>query len=172
VSIKKVGLTLLILVAVLFIILNAIVASDYYKVKYTDKIDFPFVEDKEVIGRWEKVGFIHPKLEFDPQNPKMGNQEKGYIEFYEGGQLDRKRLDESKLQKLISNIIILDDLWKWNVLWTKGLVVDTFFRSASRYTIKEKDGAIYLFLQHKEGNYSIYGQKDENVFLIVYKKVD
>jgi len=45
--------------------------------------------------------------------------------------------------------------------WTKGVVMHSGDRTASRYAIKEINGARYMFFEWKSGDYTIRGNKPE-----------
>ena len=52
--------------------------------------------------------------------------------------------------------------------WTKGLICHSGNRTASRYILKEMDGAAYMFFEWKSGDYTIRRMKPK---YYVLKKV-
>ena len=103
-----------------------------------DKIDRPFVDDPQVLGKWESVDFVRTIEQFDPKTPQTKPQDlflKGLI-FSKGGRAN----------------------WPWRG-WTKGFLMHDGDMTAMAYVIQEINGANYLFLEWKSGDYSIRHQK-------------
>jgi len=103
-----------------------------------DKIDYPFVNDPEVIGGWKSVDFVEDIDAFDPTKKSwQGNLFLNHLIFEEGG-------------KIAGNLLT----------WTKGLVFyNNDFVTASKYQIKEIDGSEYIFYEWKSGDYSVRHSK-------------
>jgi bla regulator protein BlaR1 len=96
-----------------------------------DKIDYPFVNDPEVIGKWESVDFVKYINEFQPDIKYWkGDLYLKSLNFKENGKLDNK-----------------------NITWTKDLVLDVNNKTASNYIIKNIDGSKYMFFEWKNGDY-------------------
>jgi len=103
-----------------------------------DKIDYPFVNDPEVIGGWKSVDFIEDIDDFDPTK-----------KTWQGGLFLNHLIFEP-------NGIIAGGL----LTWTKGLVFyDNDFVTASKYQIKKIDGSEYMFYEWKSGDYSVRHSK-------------
>ncbi len=121
-----------------YYVLKKVEGRLYVESRTVDKIDYPFVDDPEVIGTWRSVDFVDTMEQFSP---------------------DRKhwRADELFLKELIFEPggKTAND---WTT-WTKGLVLDSNSKTASRYIIKEMDGSIYMFFEWKSGDYTIRGMK-------------
>jgi len=106
--------------------------------RIVDKIDYPFVNDPEAIGKWESVDFVKAAEDFKPGKPQTPSGKlflKGLV-FYEGGRASFA--------------------WKG---WTKGLVMHEGDKTASRYVIKDIDGTKFMFFEWKSGDYTIRHQK-------------
>lgn len=102
-----------------------------------DKIDYPFVDDPQVIGKWESVDFVRTVEQFNPNKRAwQGDLFLRGLVFKDGGQAS----------------------WPWHG-WTKGLLTHDGDRTASRYIIKDIGGTSYLFLEWKSGDYTIRHQK-------------
>ncbi len=97
-----------------------------------DKIDYPFVNDPEVLGAWEAVDFVANMEDFKPGT--------------------RHVTDELFLKELY---FLADGKTNWALKWTKGLVLSAGSRTASKYIIKEIAGATYMFFEWKSGDYTI-----------------
>jgi hypothetical protein len=102
-----------------------------------DNIDLPFVNDPQVLGEWRSVDFVKDISQFKPARPAW--QGKLYLKgltFLENGKTPQA--------------------W-WT--WTKGVLIHSGDQTASRYEIREIDGATYLFLEWKSGDVTIAGMK-------------
>lgn len=96
-----------------------------------DKTDYPFVNDAAVIGGWKSVDSVRNIGDFDPAEKNWkGDLFLNHLVFEAGG-------------RIAGNFMT----------WTKGLVLSG--DTASKYIIKEMDGAKYLFFEWKSGDYTI-----------------
>lgn len=100
-----------------------------------DKIDYPFVNDAEVVGVWKCIDFVQNIEQFNPEF-RSWNFGLFYnnIVFTEGGQV-----------------------LPWGI-WTKGYLINAGERTASKYIIKEIGGIKYLFIEWKSGDYTFRNQ--------------
>lgn len=104
--------------------------------RYVDKIDYPFVNDPRVIGRWESVDFLNDPSKFDPAvKSRNGDLFLKEITFFPNGKTKE---------------------W-WT--WTNGLLLHDGDKTASRYEIKQIRGHNYMFIEWKSGDYTIRHQK-------------
>jgi len=110
-----------------------------------DKIDYPFVIDKNALGLWIAVDFINIK---DKRNytPK-----KCAKEFY------LKSLTLNANGEFIGEYVD-GKLFKGN--WTKEKLINNVYVTASNYEIKEINGEKYMILDWKSGDYSYQGFVD------------
>ncbi len=99
--------------------------------RIVDKIDYPFVNDPQLIGTWESVDFVGEMEEFkaDQKRWKGDLYLKGLI-FKPNGKTFKP--------------------W-WT--WTKGLVFHSGDKTAAKYTIKDVEGSTYMFYEWKSGDY-------------------
>lgn len=106
--------------------------------RIVDKIDYPFVTDPQIIGRWKSVDFVDTPEDFLPNQ----NKSQGELFFKElNAQPKGEVAGASELQ------------------WTKGLIINTRNKTASKYLIKRINGTAYLFFEWKSGDYTIRHQK-------------
>ena len=97
----------------------------------TDKIDYPFINDPEVIGKWESVDFVENMDNFNAdQKSWEGDLYLSNLTFDENGKIENK-----------------------NITWTKDLVLNANDKTAAKYTIKEINGSKYMFFEWKNGDY-------------------
>ena len=118
-----------------------------------DNIDMPFVDDKQVIGKWKTFDFIATKEEFSSQSsaePPIFFKE---IEFFEGGSCTSVYGDE---------IICGDDIQ----VWTKGFLLRKWNSCACAYEIRTVDGTDYLIIEWKSGDYR-WGGFDTDYYVFV-----
>ena len=95
-----------------------------------DKVDYPFVNDPEVIGGWKRVDFVRDIDDFNPSKKiSRGELSLNHLIFEEGGNIPPSKLT-----------------------WTKGLVLSD--EAASKYIIREIDGSSYMFFEWKSGDYT------------------
>ena len=123
-----------------------------------DKIDYPFINDSQVIGTWKSVDFVGEIKQF-----KVDEQQwKG-----RGGELF---LNEMIFEKNGSLTCKNDKVPRgYSRTWTKGLVIsDNYTKTASKYTLKKIDGSTYMFYEWKSGDYTFRYMKP---FYYVLKKV-
>jgi hypothetical protein len=108
-----------------------------------DRIDLPFVNDPQVIGRWKTVDLVSAIDEFDPEQPRTTGELylKG-LTFLENGKTT--------------------EAW-WT--WTKGVLIHRGDQTASNYEIREIKGRPYLFLEWKSGDFTISGRKPPHYVL-------
>ncbi|NRT29062.1 hypothetical protein B0I68_002667 [Clostridium beijerinckii] len=96
-----------------------------------DKVDYPFINDSEVIGKWDSVDFVQDINNFNPEKKSWnGDLYLNNLIFDENGKIENK-----------------------NITWTKDLVLNTSDKTASKYIIKEINGSKYMFFEWKNGDY-------------------
>ncbi len=147
------------ILALIFIIAGGVLGVNALQRMRTDKIDYPFVNDPEVIGKWESVDFVHSKDEFVPG--KRHVQEELYLKeaaFVKDGKL-LASLSEG------NGVLAETD----GIDWTKGYIINRNDIAANGYEIRRIDGSNYLFMQWKTGDYIYHGM---NPYYYVLKQVD
>jgi len=117
--------------------------------RIVDKIDYPFVNDSQVIGTWKSVDFVREMEQFKAGEKQWGGR---------GGDLYLKELI------FLPNGKTFKPWWTW----TKGLVFHSGSKTASKYTLKDIEGSTYMFFEWKSGDYTIRYMKP---FYYVLKKV-
>jgi hypothetical protein len=96
-----------------------------------DKIDYPFVNDPEAVGKWQSVDFVQKIENFKPDVRSWPS------DLY------------------LKELIILEngstgDIWTW----TKGLIINRIGKTSAKYQIKETEGSTYMFLEWKSYDYA------------------
>jgi hypothetical protein len=114
--------------------------------RIVDKIDYPFVNDPQVIGTWKSVDFVREMEHFEADKKQWK------------GDLYLKELI------FMPNGKTFKPWWTW----TKGLVFHSGSKTASKYHIKEIDGSTYMFFEWKSGDYTIRYMKP---FYYVLKRI-
>jgi beta-lactamase regulating signal transducer with metallopeptidase domain len=105
--------------------------------RIVDKIDYPFVNDPQVIGTWKSVDFVGEMEDFKASEKKWkGDLYLKELIFLPNGKTSRP----------------------WQT-WTKGLVFHSGDKTASKYTIKNIEGSTYMFFEWKSGDYIIRYRK-------------
>lgn len=116
-----------------------------------DKIDYPFQNDEQLIGKWESVDFIDQIGNFNPEHKNwQGDLYLKSITVLENGQMAQP----------VTDGITTDEKTpvSW-FTWTKGYIIHHGDITASKYTIEEINGTQYLFMEWKSGDYSLRGKQ-------------
>lgn len=119
-----------------------------------DKVDYPFVDDPQLTGKWECVDCVKTIDEFNP-NTRIASEDLPLSQF--------DIAENGKMSVLLSDRNVYE-----GSTWTKGLMLDKKHKTASKYEIQELKGDSYLFCELKNGNY-IYG--GEKPMYYVLKKI-
>lgn len=100
--------------------------------RISDKVFLPFVNDPAVIGTWNCVDVVDEVDQFKPGQ----KQWQGAL--------------------FLKDLVFQPDgrLGQLGQAWTKGTVVDVNDKTASAYTLKDIDGATYMFYEWKGGDYT------------------
>lgn len=121
-----------------------------------DDIDKPFVNDERILGKWVAHSFLGNKSEFPVPQEQMEDLYFKSIEFFPGGSCTSVYEDE---------VFEGDD----KQVWTKSYVLRKWNWSACEYEIRELDGAEYMIIEWKSGDYR-YGGFDTNYYVFVREK--
>ncbi|MHB0945986.1 MAG: ankyrin repeat domain-containing protein [Sedimentisphaerales bacterium] len=106
--------------------------------RIVDKIDYPFDDDTQVVGRWVSVDFVRDINSFQAGSQQWsGELHLKELEMLPGGKMGRV----------------------WAGVWTKGLIIDPESKTASKYIIKHIGDSDYMFFEWKSGDYFIRGRK-------------
>lgn len=116
-----------------------------------DNIDMPFVDDKNIIGKWKAVNFVERKEDFLPDMPMNIKPYFKKITFSENGECISVYGDE-----IISGSNMQE--------WTKGYVLRKWNSTACAYKITEIGGKEYLFIEWKSGDYR-WGDFDTDYYV-------
>ena len=121
-----------------------------------DNIDYPFINDTSVLGKWKSVAYLAHKEEFVPEGSDENVPENLYykeIEFFENGHVNSVYGEE-----LISG----DNMQ----VWTKGYVLRKFNSTACAYEIRKVHGREYLIIEWKSGDYR-WGGRETDYYVFV-----
>lgn len=110
----------------------------------TDDINLPFKDDPPVIGRWQSVAFVRSPIEFVPE--AKPTSEKLFLK-------ERVFLPQGKTPNP-------------SLTWTKGVLINSIDKTASKYEFKRLDGLEFMFLEWKSGDYIFRNRKPEYYVLI------
>jgi bla regulator protein blaR1 len=121
-----------------------------------DKTDYPFVNDPEVIGKWEAVDFVKNQQDFTLKGKSWD------------GELFLKSLVFIKEGKMLC-AVETEILAPSSFSWSKDMILNKEDKTLSKYEIKKIDGASYLFFEWKNGDYIFHNMKPS---YYVLKKVD
>lgn len=119
-----------------------------------DDIDMPFIDDREVLGRWKAVSFCRSKEDFDPA--KREDDDRLYfksIEFLENG---------ACISVYADDVIQGTDMQ----VWTKGYVLRKYNENACGYEIRHEADGVYLLMEWKSGDYR-WGGFDTDYYAFV-----
>ena len=113
------------------------------QIRIRDNTNFPFINDKSVIGFWESVDFVRSNEIFTPQKSPAPIS------------LWIKKLIFEPEGKLIIEYKNGD---MRNLEWTKGVVLDKANETACAYHLQTFEEGDYLIMEFKSGDYSFGGQ--------------
>lgn len=126
-----------------------------------DYIDYPFVDDQDVIGKWEAVDFVKEIEDFTVGETNW--QGDLYLKSL-------KLLPNGQMTQPVATGITSDETTPVDWLtWTKGYIIHHNDKTAGKYTIEDIDGSKYMFFEWKSGDYTIRGMKP---YYYVLKKVN
>ena len=108
-----------------------------------DRVDYPFVNDPELLGGWRSVDYVK-----EPQDFKPGQ---------------RQWKDDLFLKELY---VKPGGSTSWAWTWTRGLFLHDGERTASRYEIQSLAGGTYLFFEWKSGDYTYLHRKPHYYVLV------
>ncbi len=108
-------------------------------IKRRDFVDYPFVPDQAVLGEWKVRDFYWRDLDsFDPKRQNYATEGLYFLKVTflpDGACLHLTKQHESRLR------------------WTKGYMLNMVQQIASAYKIRSVDGAEYLIVEWKTGDY-------------------
>lgn len=116
--------------------------------RLVDDINLPFADDPAVLGEWRSVDFVAEPSAFSPGAKRFrGELYLGGFRFFPGGKMG-----------VLPNA---PESAPW-FGWTRGVVMHLGGdHTASRYTIKEIGGSLYMFFEWKSGDYIIRHRKPQ-----------
>lgn len=138
----KRGLAVICVVALIGI---ASFAVDYLWIR--DKVDYPFVQDPEIVGTWEVVDFVKEIRDFSPKR-------RFWAEPFYFQKMGFTSSGECLVSKRGEPLVYLDFL-----KYTKGHILHSIDEVDCSYLIKELSNEKYLFFEWKSGDYSHRQQK-------------
>ncbi len=146
-----------ILVAIILVMFGGILilevtsTKDHLPQVTVDKIDYPFVNDEKVIGKWETVDFVKEVDDYDVKVKSW--KESLYLKSI-------TLLPDGKMTQPVIDGRTSDETTPVSWLtWTNGYIIHHGDKTAGKYIIKEIDGTNYMFWEWKSGDYTLRGQK-------------
>lgn len=130
---------------------------------HRDRTDFPYVPDPELIGKWETIAFVPSPEHFSPEQPLelSALNHITAIAFYERGMCEQFIRHKENIRTRLLEYTASD------VGRFRGYIINHQEESAEGYLLRETEGAKYLFVQHKSGDY-FFGGKEPSYY--VFKK--
>jgi bla regulator protein BlaR1 len=130
------------------IVLLSLSAAGFALGRQTDNTNYPFVDDPQVIGKWQAVDFVTNPASFNPdQKSWQGKLYLTEMVFIKGGQM------------LLAVQNGNGNLAPAATTWSKGIVINKQEQTASQYEIAGIDGSTYMFFEWKNGSYTIWHMK-------------
>ena len=141
-----------------YYVLKKVDSNDYsnYQVvrMINDKIDYPFIDDTQMKGKWESVDFVKTIDSFKPEVIScMSDLFLTGLSVNENGQLTSTDTSGKSSPSLT---------------WTRGMIINKEYKTASKCVMKEIDGTTYMFYEWKSGDYTDRGMTPQ---YYVLKKV-
>lgn len=135
-----------------YYVLKKVDSNDYsnYQVvhKIEDKIDYPFIDDTQMKGKWESVDFVKTIDSFKPEvSSWLGDLYLTGLSVNEKGQLT---VTTTKGESSGSSLT-----------WTRGMIINRGNKTASKCEVKEINGTTYMFYEWKSGDYTNRGMTPE-----------
>jgi len=120
--------------------------SNYKLTAIEDKVDYPFVDDPQLVGKWECVDFVETMDEFKAGGISWrGSLFLTQFDISENGRMRGSTSDSELPEGFLT--------------WTKGFIIDKQDKMASKYEIKDLKGDTYLFYEWKSGDYKFGGEQ-------------
>lgn len=123
-----------------------------------DNVNYPFVNDTEVIGKWEAIDFIKNKEGFEPYTVSYKPLFWSDVEFKENGEAI-SHYDWGKDEISGSD----------KQVWTKGFLLRKWNNSACAYEIISCENENYMIIEWKSGDYR-YGGLDTDYYVFRKKE--
>ncbi len=119
-----------------------------------DDISIPFKDDRNILGKWKSVAFVHNKEDFSPES--IHDDAKLYFK-------EMEFLPNGECAGIYGNEVIRG---RDTQEWTNGFVLHKRDQTACAYEIKTICGTEYLFLEWKSGDY-VWGGLDAKFYVFV-----
>ena len=113
-----------------------------FDLRIRDKVDYPFVMDEAVLGKWKSCDYGCDMKEFDPENR------------YWKGELFFKTVEFAADGKAVA----VYGERSVELEWTKGILLDKRAEIAEAYSICDINGKEYMFIEWKNGDYQFAGR--------------
>ncbi|MBW9155756.1 hypothetical protein [Clostridium tagluense] len=137
---------------VIFIIILCIALV--YVFRQTDKTDYPFVNDPNVIGIWSTIDTIKTIGDFNPSKYSDNNifPSISFNFLYNGEILLSKSGGSMKKTN-------------W-YRWTNGILIHEGSKTASHYVLKQYLNKMYMLIENKNGDYSLRNKTPDYKVLV------
>jgi DNA-binding transcriptional MerR regulator len=112
-----------------------------------DKTDYPFINDKLVLGSWISCDCVNSIAGFNPEKKLFSKDNLWFKKIYFKGNGELEECyGESKI------------ITSPSISWTKGLTLQHKLKTAPAYELHRINGCDYLFIEWKSGDY-IFGKR-------------
>ncbi len=127
-----------------------------------DRTDYPSVPDLAVVGRWEVVDFLTDPAAFVPDHPHTprANLWLAGLTFDESGSCRRALAEGGGVrEEILPYTRREDEAASDTEVLGAGVILNFAQATAEAYRLRPIGGEVYLFVQHKSGDY-IYGGRE------------
>lgn len=134
-----------------------------------EDMDYVFISDEKAVGTWEVVDFVKNIDDFEVGKKWVKEWMNTEILFWLSVEFSENGTGKVKFDTGVSNTDFkLTGIIRTNsIKWTNGLI--KLYDTIPEYTIKHIDGADYMFIQWKSGDYTIRKMKP---YYYVFKKTN
>lgn len=112
-------------------------------IRIRDNVNYPFINDEAVLGKWKVCDFGCNMDDFDPENRYWKNE------------LFFKSVEFSADGKASA---VYGDRAPFVLEWTKGILLNKYAEKAEAYNICNIKGKDYMFMEWKSGDYQFGGR--------------
>ena len=129
--------------------------SNYQVARIEDKIEYPFIDDTQMKGKWESVDFVKTINSYKP----------GVKSWLDDLFLTGLNVQENGKLTLTATS---GESSGSSSTWTKSMIINRENKTASKCEVKEINGTTYMFYEWKSGDYTNRGMEP---YYYVLKKI-
>ncbi len=121
------------------------------EIRIRDNVNYPFINDDAVLGKWKVYDFGCDMDDYDPANR------------YWKGELFFKSVEFAADGKAAA---VYGDRAPVSLEWTKGILLNKYAEKAEAYNICNIEGKDYMFIEWKSGDY-VFGGRAPRYYVFV-----